>query len=134
MRAIVGRDLDGFQRRKTGLHQQLNFALVTIARQVAANAGWVFARQQRATRLREGVLELHLQLEHRRPRRVFRGGDVHSILQVRRLRWLGHRFQHSRLERRPPGHKIFKYRQGGSHRHVMCNQVFDQVLQARILD
>src|SRR5262249_47278376 len=62
LRAVLRLDPDRLGRRESRLDEQLDFALVTEARQGPPDPCRIASREKRPSRLREGVLELHLLL------------------------------------------------------------------------
>lgn len=57
LRPVLGRDLDGFDRRKPCLDQELHFALIAKARQHAAVSSGIRARKEKPSRFDEGAFE-----------------------------------------------------------------------------
>src|SRR5690349_3596580 len=59
LRAVQRRDLDRFERRKTGLHQQLHLTLIAKACDDAAVARRIEPGQKQTTSLHKRALEIH---------------------------------------------------------------------------
>src|SRR5579862_5664232 len=65
--AIEGRNLDGFERRESGLHQQFDLALIAESGDNASIAGGIRTGQQQSSGLGECVFQFHVAFEQHGP-------------------------------------------------------------------
>jgi len=74
-RTVQGRNLDRFDRRKSSLNQQFNFALIPETGNDASVAGGIGPGYEEPARLDEGMLQLHVALQQKSPIGLLRRSD-----------------------------------------------------------
>ena len=120
--AILRGDVNSFERRKAGFHEQLSLALIAKTGEHAAVPGGIFTRKKQASSFDEVPLKFHFFLEQNSTGAIPLGyaGARGEIVRAGRKR---ERLQHAVLQGRAVGSKSLEDNQRGSDGDALLHQV-----------
>src|SRR5262245_6823681 len=124
-RSVFGGDVNSFDGGEATFDEELDFALIAISCDDAADASRVWAGQQQSSGLHERMLQCHF-LQHGAQGRL-----RDSLRQISTLGLRGHGIENTLLELRMVGGIRFGNWKGGGDGDIMLDQDLNELLKLR---